>query len=114
MNCIILINNSMKRTCYTLSCYSLENDTNFDRRIAELAEDDCYARKVHMLSCTIGIRTHTALALVVETGDFHRFQKAEQYASFLGLVPGERSSSDNQNRLSITKAGNSHLRRLLT
>ena len=62
----------------------------------------------------IGIRTHTALALVVETGDFHRFQKPEQYASFLGLVLGERSSSDNQNRLSITKAGNSHLRLLLT
>lgn len=31
----------------------------------------------------------------------------------IGLVPGEDSSSDNINRLSITKAGNSHVRKLL-
>jgi transposase len=34
-------------------------------------------------------------------------------ASYLGLVPGEDSSGNKQNRLSITKAGNSHVRRLL-
>ena len=99
-----------------LATYAQESDKieRFDKRIAELATDDCYAPKVHMLTCMIGIRTHTALSLIVETGDFRRFQKAEQYAAFLGLVPGEHSSSDNQNRLGITKAGNSHLRRLLT
>ena len=99
-----------------LATYTHETDKveRFDKRIAELAEGESYAKKVHMLSCMIGIRTHTALALIVETGDFHRFQKAEQYASFLGLVPGEHSSGDGQNRMGITKAGNSHLRRLLT
>lgn len=66
------------------------------------------------LSSLIGIRTHTALALVVETGDFARFAKANQYAAFLGLVPGERSSGDKQNRTGITKAANTHLKRLLT
>ena len=35
-------------------------------------------------------------------------------ASFLGLTPGEDSSGGDQNRLGITKAGNSHLRTLLT
>jgi transposase len=95
---------------YTHTTDKLER---FDKRIAELAAGETYAKNVQMLSCMIGIRTHTALALLVETGDFHRFKKAEQYASFLGLVPGEHSSSDNQRRLGITKAGNSHLRRLL-
>lgn len=95
---------------YTHTTDKLER---FDKRIAELAAGETYAKKVQILSCMIGIRTHTALALLVETGDFHRFKKAEQYASFLGLVPGEHSSSDNQRRLGITKAGNSHLRRLL-
>ena len=32
---------------------------------------------------------------------------------YLGLVPGEDSSGEGQTRLSITKAGNSHLRTLL-
>ena len=66
------------------------------------------------LTSLIGIRTHTALALIVETGDFSRFAKASQFASFLGLVPGERSSGEKQVRTSLTKAGNTHLRRLLT
>ena len=98
-----------------LATFSQETDKveRFDRRIAELAEGESYAKKVHMLSCIIGIRTHTALSLLVETGDFHRFKKAEQYAAFLGLVPGEHSGGDGQNRRGITKAGNSHLRRLL-
>lgn len=42
-----------------------------------------------------------------------RFEKASRFAVFLGLVLVENSTSDNVNRLSITKAGNSHLRRLL-
>ena len=37
----------------------------------------------------------------------------EKFASYLGLVPGEDSSSDSQKRLGITKAGNTHVRRLL-
>ncbi len=86
----------------------------FDKRIEELAGGIAYAEKVKKLFSLICIRTHTALALVVETGDFARFAKANQYAAFLGLVPGERSSGDKQNRTGITKAGNTHLRRLLT
>ena len=84
-----------------------------DKRIAEFASDERYAEDVKHLSCLIGIRTHTAMAVLVETGDFHRFAKAEHFASFLGLVPGEKSSGETQNRCGITKAGNSHLRRLL-
>ena len=65
------------------------------------------------LSCFLGIKTHTALSLIVETGDFERFAKGNVYAAYLGLAPGEKSSSDNINRLGITKAGNRHLRLLL-
>lgn len=85
-----------------------------DRRIEELAEGDRYREPVHKLKCFIGIETHTALSLVAEISDFNRFSSAEKFASFLGLVPGERTSCDSQHRLGITKAGNSHLRRLLT
>ena len=92
---------------------SLDKLERFDKRIEELAAGTRYADKVKMLSCFIGIRTHTALSLIVETGDFRRFAKADQYASFLGLVPGEHSSACDKNYLGITKAGNSHLRRLL-
>lgn len=84
-----------------------------DKRIEELASEEPYKEDVAKLSCFIGVKTITALAVLTEVGDFKRFASAQQFSSFLGLVPGENSSSENQNRLSITKAGNRHVRCLL-
>lgn len=85
----------------------------YDARIEELSHSDRYAENVGKLCCFSGIATHTALSLLSEVGDFSRFRSAPQFAAYLGLVPGEHSSSDKQHRTGITKAGNSHLRRLL-
>ena len=93
-----------------------EQETNierYDKRIEEIAAEVRYQENAKKLGCFLGIRTHTALSLIVETGDFKRFAKGNTYAAFLGLAPGERSSSTNVNRLGISKAGNSHLRCLL-
>jgi len=84
-----------------------------DKRIEELASAEPYKEDVAKLSCFIGVKTITALAVLTEVGDFKRFASAQQFSSYLGLVPGENSSAENQNRLSITKAGNRHVRRLL-
>ena len=86
----------------------------FDKRIEELAKQEEYKESVKKLKCFIGIKTHTALSVIVEVGDFNRFGTANQFASYLGLVPGEHTSSNDINRLGITKAGNSHVRQLLT
>ena len=85
----------------------------YDKRIEEIAAEARYQENAKKLGCFLGIRTHTALSLIVETGDFSRFAKGNTYAAFLGLAPGERSSSTNVNRLGISKAGNTHLRCLL-
>lgn len=85
----------------------------FDQRIEELASQERYAEKVKRLGCFLGIKTHTALSLIVETGDFERFAKGNIYAAFLGLVPGEDSSGPKTNRTGLSKAGNGHLRKLL-
>ena len=85
----------------------------FDERIEEFSTQEKYAENAKKLQCFKGIKTHTAMSFLAEVGDFKRFPSAQQFAAFLGLVPGEHSSGDSQNRLGITKAGNSHLRRLL-
>ena len=85
-----------------------------DKRIEELAAKDEYKEAVRKLCCFIGVKTHTALSVIVEVGDFKRFASAEKFASYIGLVPGEDSSGDGQTRLGITKAGNRHVRMLLT
>ena len=91
----------------------VEKLERLDRRIEELASKETYKEKVSKLSCFIGVKTITALAVLTEVGDFKRFASAQQFSSYLGLTPGEDSTSDNQNRLSITKAGNRHVRLLL-
>ena len=85
----------------------------FDSRIEEIAGQTEYAEKVKKLGCFLGIKTYTALSLIVETGDYKRFQKGNIYAAYLGLAPGEHSSAEKVKRLGITKAGNRHLRLLL-
>ena len=85
----------------------------YDKRIEEIAAEARYKDKAEKLGCFLGIRTHTALSLIVETGDFKRFAKGNTYAAFLGLAPGEHSSSTSIKRLGISKAGNAHLRCLL-
>ncbi|MCD8338094.1 MAG: IS110 family transposase [Lachnospiraceae bacterium] len=85
----------------------------FDKRIEEIASESRYQEKVRKLGCLLGIRTHTALSLIVETGDFSRFKKGNTYAAYLGLAPGENSSGEHIKRTGITKAGNTHLRLLL-
>ena len=81
--------------------------------IEELASKKDYQENVSHLSCLLGVKIQTALSTLVEVGDFKRFASAQQFASYLGLTPGEDSSGEDQNRLGITKAGNSHIRTLL-
>lgn len=84
-----------------------------DKKIEEIAEQDKYREAVHKLICFKGVKVLTALAVIVEIGDFTRFVKAKNFAAFLGLVCGEHSSSDGQNLLPITKQGNRFIRKLL-
>ena len=84
----------------------------FDARIDDLATSERYAEKVNKLVCIKGIKTNTAMSFISEVGDFKRFRTAEQFAGYIGLVPGEQSSGDKVCRTRITKSGNTHLRRL--
>lgn len=84
-----------------------------EREIATLAVAPAFAGAVARLRCLRGIDTLTALGIVAEIGDFNRFASAEEFMSFVGLVPSERSSGERRRQGSITKTGNAHVRRLL-
>lgn len=61
-----------------------------------------------------GVSTIVAATTVAEIGDLKRFQTPSELMSYLGLVPSEHSSGQRIKRGSITKAGNGHVRRVLT
>jgi transposase len=80
--------------------------------IAAMAADSEFTPLVRRLGCLRGIGTLTGFALAVEVGDWHRFT-GNTIGSFVGLIPSEYSSGQSRVQGSITKTGNSHLRRLL-
>ncbi len=83
-----------------------------DLAIAEMASESEFTELVRRLGCLRGVSTLTGFALAVEIGDWHRFT-GNTIGSFVGLVPSEYSSGNSRVQGSITKTGNTHVRRLL-
>jgi len=59
------------------------------------------------------VGAQTALTLVAELGDTHRFRNARAVASYGGLVPRVANSADTRHHGPITKKGNKELRWVL-
>jgi transposase len=68
---------------------------------------------VQALQSLRGVSLIVAVTTVAEIGDFKRFHNPEELMGFLGLVPSDYSSGEKVKHGSITKAGNSHVRRML-
>lgn len=72
-----------------------------------------FAPVVRALMCFKGINFTAAAVILAELGDLRRFDHPRQLMAYLGLVPSEYSSGTSRTRGSITKTGNSHVRRML-
>ncbi|WP_134773438.1 IS110 family transposase [Ornithinimicrobium flavum] len=83
-----------------------------DEQVAVLATEGEYVPVASRLACLRGISTLTSVALAVEIGDWDRFT-GSSIGAYLGLVPTESSSGTRRSQGSITKTGNTHVRRLL-
>jgi transposase len=84
-----------------------------DERLSRLVLDDQWWPTVARLRCFRGIETLTAFVLCLEIGDFARFQRPAQLASWLGLVPSLDQSGESRRQGAITKTGSGYARRLL-
>jgi transposase len=84
-----------------------------DARLEEVARSARWGEQATVLVRFRGIATLTALGLIAEVGDFARFSSARELMAWLGMAPTEYSSGQQQHRGHITRAGNTHARRLL-
>lgn len=91
----------------------LARRADLEQEILTLAETAPYRERVGWLRCFRGIDTLSAMGWLTELGDVQRFAHPRQLMAYLGLVPSEHSSGDQARRGSITKAGNTHARRIL-
>jgi transposase len=83
-----------------------------DEAIARMVTESEFTEMVRRLGCLRGVSTLTGFALAVEIGNWDRFT-GNTIGSFVGLVPSEYSSGASRVQGSITKTGNTHVRRLL-
>lgn len=86
---------------------------SLDAALETQASKDPYRGPVAWLRCFRGFDTVNAVSLVAELYEAARFGKPRPLMAYLGLVPSESSSGERRFQGSITKTGNSHLRRIL-
>ena len=81
-----------------------------DDELADIAKSHSICQ---MLMTVPGVGPVTAIRFLAAIDDVTRFANAHALQSYIGLTPGERSSSDSQHKTGITKAGPTKLRRTL-
>jgi transposase len=81
-----------------------------DKELRQLAAHDPVCRRLMTIP---GIGPVSAMRFVAALDDVTRFPSAHAVQAFLGLTPGENSSSDRRQRTGITKAGPPGVRRAL-
>src|SRR5260370_11435603 len=89
-----------------------------DKRIQPLDKAVRKAAAENTEACRLmthpGVGPIVALAYVLTIGDWQRFPRGKQVASYLGLIPEEASSADKRRLGHISKQGNGLVRWLLT
>ena len=83
------------------------------KQIRTLASTEPYRSSVLFLQSVHGISTLSAMILLTELIDIHRFSSLDQLANYCGLVPDERSTGEEQTITGITRRRNPLLRALL-
>lgn len=82
------------------------------KEIKKLAETEEFADEVELLTSVPQLGVLTAMTFLLELGDISRFDRCEEFSSFLGLIPGEWSSGERQ-RDSEVRWGNRRVRSAL-
>lgn len=108
-----------ERDQMVLEEYRLSLDEESDRlkrfqdKIEELATREPYQKRVSYLMALKGIKVLSAMTIIAEAFDLRRFTDAPAFMAAIGVVPSENSSGAKEQRGSITKTGNSHMRRII-
>jgi transposase len=83
----------------------------YDKQVEELTRTRY--PQTQLIQQIRGVGALTSLAFVLTIDDPHRFQKSRDVGGYLGLRPRRDDSGQSRPELSITKAGNHFMRRLL-
>jgi transposase len=87
------------------------------QRLEQARQDHVNAWRVYpvveALQAWRGVPCTVAVTLMAEMGDLTRVERPRERMKFMGLIPSEYSSGEPRRQGAITKAGNTHARRVL-
>ena len=83
------------------------------KAMEKLVEGTVLAPLATALQAFRGISLVSAVTITAEVEDLKRFQRPQQFMSYVGLVPSEDSTGQRRKQGRITRCGNGHLRRIL-
>ena len=83
------------------------------RKIRTLSRTDHYRQAATLLVSIPGISTLSAMILLTELIDISRFKTPNHLRSYIGIVPGENSTGEEETLTGLTPRRNPFLRTLL-
>jgi len=84
-----------------------------NREIRKISKSTEYKELYELLIEIPGIATITAMSLIAELENIHRFKKLDHLCSYVGLVPTTNSSGEQEKTGRITSRANKFLRKAL-
>jgi transposase len=86
-----------------------ESVLELTRKIRQLSRSEKYSASCARLMTIPGVGLLTAMSILLEIEDPHRFKNEKQFASYLGLIPASHSSGEKVSNTEKTFRGNHHL-----
>lgn len=86
----------------------------YDLEIEKISQTPFYKEKVQALRCFRGLDTLSSMILITEIFDIKRFSHPRSLMSYAGYDIREYSSGGKEKKYGITRAGNRHIRWILT
>jgi transposase len=99
----------IERQLLAIEALTLEIESATDE-LVEIAEKNPVAIRLMTIP---GVGPLTSIRFIAAVDDISRFDNAHRLEAYLGVTPGEHSSSDSRRITSITKAGSAKVRWLL-
>jgi len=84
-----------------------------NKKIRALSRNEYYRTRAELLISIHGIGLITAMVILTEIDDIHRFSNQEKLTSYVGLTPTSHSSGDNQVHGEMVNRGNKYVKKAI-
>lgn len=100
---------------YLIRCLRFQRSelSLISKDIRQLSQNEKYQKAYQILIKIPGLGIVTAMTLLTEIGDIHRFRNVDNFHSFVGVVPRAHDSGEKKRGGKITKRANTYLRYLI-